>query len=211
MRTNADVARRLPAYDHRVNLHRNDGSMQIPVTVSFRHMQPSPAVEARARALAVRLDRYYDRITGCHIVIEAPPAHRHTGAPFAVKIDATMPGGVIHVDSQRDLRDEHADVYVAMRDAFHSVRRQLQDFARRTRGDIKRHETPERTGVVAEVDSAGGFGRIESDERLIYFHRNSVRDVRFEELRVGEHVSFVEEPGDRGPQAVVVRRAVPAC
>jgi hypothetical protein len=51
--------------------------MQIPVTVSFRHMHPSSAVEARARAPTVRLDRYYERITGCHVVIEAPPAHAH--------------------------------------------------------------------------------------------------------------------------------------
>jgi ribosome-associated translation inhibitor RaiA len=173
-------------------------------------MRPSAAVEARARTLAARLDRYYEHITSCRVVIEAPPAHRHKGVPFAVKIDVAVPGGTVHVDSQRDLREEHADVYVALRDAFDSVRRQLQDFARKMRGEVKHHEAPEQTGVVAEIDSAEGFGRIESEGRLIYFHRNSVRDDAFDRLSIGGRVAFVEEPGDLGPQALVVRQLASA-
>lgn len=135
--------------------------MDASVTVTFRHMQPSPALESRARALAVRLDRYCDCITSCHVVIEAPPAHRHKGAPFAVKIDVALPGSVVHVDSQRDLRVEHADAYVALRHAFNSARRQLQDIARIARGDVKHHETQESpiatirgTGLTEDSDGA---------------------------------------------------------
>jgi ribosomal subunit interface protein len=102
-------------------------------------MRTSPAVEARVREHVERLERFHDRITGCHVVVEAPPAHRNNGAPFDVRIDLTVPGGDIAVRSARAEHEEHVDVYVALRDAFDSARRLLQDYARERRGDIKQH------------------------------------------------------------------------
>jgi ribosomal subunit interface protein len=96
--------------------------MQTPLRITFRHMPSSPSVEARVRELVERLERFHDRITGCHVIVEAPPAHRNKGAPFDVKIDLTVPGGNIAVRSERAEHEEHTDVYVALRDAFDSVR-----------------------------------------------------------------------------------------
>ena len=42
--------------------------MQIPLQISFKNMDPSPAVEARIRAEAKKLDRFYDRILGCQVI-----------------------------------------------------------------------------------------------------------------------------------------------
>ena len=42
------------------------------------------------------------------------------------------------------------------------------------------------------------------DDRRIFFHRNSVIDGRFDELDIDSEVSFVEEMGDKGPQASTV-------
>lgn len=113
--------------------------MQTPLRITFRHMQTSPAVEARVREHVDRLERFHDRITGCHVVLEAPPAHRNKGAPFDVKIELTVPGGEIAIRSERAEHEAHTDVYVAMRDAFDIARRLLQDHARGHRVDIKRH------------------------------------------------------------------------
>jgi ribosomal subunit interface protein len=114
--------------------------MQTPLRITFRHMQPSSAVEAWVREHAERLERFYDRITGCHVVVEAPPAHRNKGAPFDVKIDLTVPGSELVVRSERAEHEAHQDVYVALRDAFDSARRVLQDYAREQRGDVKHHQ-----------------------------------------------------------------------
>lgn len=55
------------------------------------------------------------------------------------------------------------------------------------------------------LNSDEGYGRIETpDERLIYFHCNSVLDNAFDKLEVGSEVLFVEEMGERGPQASTV-------
>ena len=40
--------------------------MQTPLRIAFRHMPPSPAVEARVREHVDRLERFHSRITGCH-------------------------------------------------------------------------------------------------------------------------------------------------
>jgi ribosomal subunit interface protein len=99
--------------------------MQTPLRITFRHMEPSPAVEARVREHVAHLERFYERITGCHIIIEAPPAHRRHGAPFDVTVDLTIPGREVAVRTGRTEREAHADVYVAIRDAFDSIKRQL--------------------------------------------------------------------------------------
>ena len=177
--------------------------MQTPLRITFRGMEPSPAVEARVREHVDRLERFHDGITGCHVIVAAPPAHRHKGAPFDVKIDLTVPGGTVAVRSERAEHEAHMDVYVALRDAFDSARRLLQDFAREHRGDVKRHE-PAMLGTIEQIER--GFGRITTDDgRSVYFHRNSVHGVPFDSLSVGAVVEFEEEQGEQGTQAAAVR------
>ncbi len=49
---------------------------------------------------------------------------------------------------------------------------------------------------------AGDYGTItDSDGREIYFHRNSVVNADFDSLDIDSEVRFVEEVGDKGPQA----------
>jgi ribosomal subunit interface protein len=103
--------------------------MQTPLRLTFRHVGSSPAIEARVRDLTARLERFHDRIISCRVVIEAPPGHSSKGGPFTVKVEVTVPGGAINVNSAHALHPEHADVYVALRDAFDAVTRQLQDYA----------------------------------------------------------------------------------
>jgi ribosome-associated translation inhibitor RaiA len=107
--------------------------MQTPLQLTFRHLDPSAAVEERVRELVTHLERFHDRITGCHVVIEAPPAHRNKGAPFDVKVDLIVPGSRISVRSDRAEHPTHADVYVALRDAFDAAKRALKDHADRQR------------------------------------------------------------------------------
>ena len=116
--------------------------MQIPLQITFRHMGPSQAVEEKIREHVAYLERHFDRITGCRVVIDSPPAHRNKGGPFSVHIDITVPGKEIVVSSEREQRPEHTDAYVAIRDAFDAMQRQLDAHARRVRGEVKNHAEP---------------------------------------------------------------------
>jgi len=99
--------------------------MPIPLRIIFRHVDRSPALEARVRDLAGRLERFYDRITACRVTVEGPPAHHSKGGPYSIRIALAIPGGEINVNSRSQDGAGHHDVYVALRDAFDGAKRQL--------------------------------------------------------------------------------------
>ena len=114
--------------------------MTIPVQITFRHMETSPAVETRVRELADHLGVFSDRIQTCRVVVDSPHRHHHQGKVFAVKVQLVLPGEDVVVDMERPQRDGHDDVYVVLRDAFDAAKRQLQQRMASLRGDEKRHE-----------------------------------------------------------------------
>ena len=112
--------------------------MDIPVQISFRNMDASDAVAAKAREKAEKLETYFSRITSCRVMIEAPHRHNHKGKLYRVRIDLGVPGRPdIVVNQTQSDKHAHEDVYVAMRDAFEAAKRQLEDHARKLRPDDK--------------------------------------------------------------------------
>jgi ribosomal subunit interface protein len=108
--------------------------MKIPLQVTFRDMPSSDAVETRVREKADKLTRFYDRIVNCRVVIEMPQRHKHQGKLHSVRIDLSVPGAELVANHAQD-----EDVYVALRDAFAAITRQLEEFARKQRGEVKNH------------------------------------------------------------------------
>lgn len=106
--------------------------MKQPLEVRFLGLEPSPAVEAAAREKAAKLDQFRGDLMSCRVTIELAHKHKHQGHPFAVRIDATMSGRELCVD-----RAQHEDVYVALRDAFDGIKRQIEESAQRARGQVK--------------------------------------------------------------------------
>ncbi len=178
--------------------------MKLEVQVTFRDMEPSRGIEQAIREKAAKLDQFHDRITGCRVVVAAPHRHHHKGRLYNVRIDMTVPGGELVVNRDNSQATAHHDVHVAIRDAFNAARRQLQDYARRRRGEVKTHPAGG-AARVSKLFSAKGYGFIEtSDGREIYFHENSVVEG-FQRLTLGTRVRFTEEEGQKGPQASTVR------
>lgn len=109
--------------------------MQQALQITFREIERSDALEARIRENVSKLEQFYPRMIGCHVTVEQVQKHQAQGKLFNVRIDAQVPGGPIV--TTHDLSE---DVYVALRDAFGAVQRQLEDRVRRQRGDVKHHE-----------------------------------------------------------------------
>ena len=180
--------------------------MVLPLQITFRHMDPSPAVEASIREHAARLDRFADRIMACRVVVEAPHKHRWKGRLYDIRVDLTLPGEEIPVTRTGPQDHAHEDIYVAIRDAFDAAARLLEDHARRFRGDVKTHEPPLH-GTVARLFPYEGYGFIAlSDGNEIYFHKNSVTGAGFDKLEVGAEVRVSLQLGEseHGPQASTV-------
>ena len=105
--------------------------MPVPLQVTFRKMPPSPYVRARIKERADRLIRFHDRIVACRVVVEAPHRHHHKGKLYAIAVELKLPGGSLNSHRNPGGHHSHEDVYVAVRDAFDAVERQIQDFTRR--------------------------------------------------------------------------------
>lgn len=104
-------------------------------------MSPSPAVETEINARIEDLEQFFDRIIGIDVVVDLPARHSRQGNLFQVHIEISVPASPpIVVSHPHHDRPEHADVYIAIRDAFNAARRQLQDRAHKLRGDVKVHE-----------------------------------------------------------------------
>lgn len=175
----------------------------FPLTITFRDLESTPAIEGFVRRWASKLETAYDRIERCQVVIERPHQHRRQGQHYHVRVTLAVPGPDVEVSRDHALDGAHEDLYVAIRDAFRAARRQLEDHARRQRADVKTHVEPEH-GRVAYLDVEGEWGYLDAQGRQVYFHRNSVLDRAA--LAVGDEVRFTEEPGVKGPQATSVTR-----
>jgi hypothetical protein len=147
---------------HRQLRRWSDSDTVLPATLSplavqttFRHMPSSPAATKRVEAEVQKLHRYFQAISHCHVVIAAPHHHHRLGRTFSVHVELSVPGERLTVTHEhagrphpkdngapRKRADEdatHADLYVVLREVFDATRRRLEDYARRQRGDVKRH------------------------------------------------------------------------
>jgi cold shock CspA family protein/ribosome-associated translation inhibitor RaiA len=178
--------------------------MQRPVQINFHGLAHSDAVEQRIREKAAELERFSNRITGCHVTVEAQHRHHHTGNLYAVRIDLHMPNKQLVTGHVRPQDQAHEDLFVAIRDAFDAAARQLEDFERIRRGAVKHHEVPDH-GWVSRLYPEKGYGfvrRIDGSE--VYFHEHSLVDVDFRTLAIGHEVRITVVPGEKGPQASTV-------
>lgn len=113
----------------------------IPCKVDFKDVDTSPALTAAVQEQAEKLEKYFDRITSCHVVISHPHRNHNHGNTFHVNIILHVPGQEIVVNREPETNTNHEDPYQAVRDAFKAAKRQLQDHVQKMRHDVKFHET----------------------------------------------------------------------
>lgn len=170
--------------------------MKLPLQIQFHGLESSAALEAHAHDHVRKLEQFAQDITACRVTVEVEQKHQHQGRPFSVHIDLTLPGHELVVN-----RVQHEDAYIALRDAFDKLRRQLEDAVRRRRGEEK-HHAQTLHGEVVRVNVGEGFGFIRAgDGEEFYFNQDNVAGTPFRHVAVGAAVQFIPEDGPRGPQA----------
>lgn len=113
-------------------------------------MKHSDSIEANVIEKVQKLEQFSKEIISCSVVIEAPNKRHQHGNLFNVNIEVTLPGCDIVASKHSDQNHAHEDVFVAVRDAFNAVRRQLQDFVLKQCGEVKTHpESPH--GAIKEL------------------------------------------------------------
>jgi len=173
----------------------------IPLQITFRDLEKSEALEARIREQVDKLGQFYSGINSCRVTVAKLHKHQRQGHHFHVRIDIKTTDHELVAGREPDLHHADTDVYVAVRDVFKAMRRQLEDLVRKQQGQVKHHaQRPH--GHIVDISADRTSGRIESsDGRWLYFHRNSLMGEDLDKLQEGTPVYFIEDMGDEGPHA----------
>jgi hypothetical protein len=118
-----------------------------------------------------------------------------------------VPGKELVVRHDQNDVAEHEHLHVAIRDAFAAMAVELKRWKDQVKGEVKTLDGMLQ-GKVVEIHHDKDFGQIiATDNRLIYFHRNSVIDGNFDDLKPRDTVEMVVQTAesDIGPQASTVR------
>lgn len=185
--------------------------MQTPLEITFQHVEPTEDIKTLIEEKAGHLETFYDGITSCHVYVRAPHQSQRKGNLYELTIEVRVPGTELVV--RRDQSDvaEHEHLRVAVRNAFAAMAIELKRWKQQIKGEVKTLEG-QLQGKVAEIHHDKDFGQIiATDNRLIYFHRNSVIDGSFDELQPRDTVELVVQTkeSDIGPHASTVRRISP--
>lgn len=121
----------------------------LPLQITFRDVAPSDAVRARIEKRVEKLRQFHPRLEACRVVVSAPHHHHRHGRLYSVRIDVKAPQRSIVINREPSARQSHADVYVAIRDAFDALDRRIEDTARRRRGDVKAHAAKSQIRLTA--------------------------------------------------------------
>lgn len=173
----------------------------LPVQITIRDIPGSPALESHIRSKTNKLKQFYDRMISCRIVVEFEQKHKHRGKLYNVRIDVGVPGKELVVT-----RKSNEDVYIAIRDAFSALIRQLENHSHKRHGRVKTH-TDVMHGHIARLREDEGYGFIEGMDGIeYYFSVTNVRYPGFERLMIGDAVEYIPEPVNDGWQACHVVR-----
>jgi len=185
--------------------------MDRPLEIAFHGVDPSPSVEAEIREHVDRLDTRSGGLVGCRVSVEALHRQHQTGNVYEVHIVLSVRGRDLAVSREpQKAKERYArpDIHTAIRDAFKAAERQLLAYKEQLREDTTGPSAAAVTGQVTLIEPGQDHGFIlTSTGTQLYFHRDSVTNGRFKDLRQGDPDHYVEEAGDTGPVATKVRIA----
>lgn len=181
--------------------------MKVPLEYSVKGIEASDELRDLVREKVDQLERHYGGITSCHVYIRAPHQRHHKGNLFEITVEVRVPGHELVAKVHQNDAAVHEHLEVAVRDAFAAMARKIRTWKQKARGDVKDHEGPLQ-GRIAEINHEEGYGQIiATDQRLVYFHRNSVVGGSFDDLQPRDTVELVVQADESeiGPQASTVR------
>lgn len=176
--------------------------MDIPLELSFRHVDKTERVEAQIRDRADKLEQFHSRLISCRVAVEQPHTHQRSGNPYRVRIEVRVPPGHDLVVNARP-KDMHDSLERVISDAFQAMERQLKEQAERQRMEVKHHDVE--AALVIRLFRDQDYGFLKTPEaREIYFNRAAMVGQDWERLEIGTQVRFEESMGEMGPQATSV-------
>jgi hypothetical protein len=106
-----------------------------PITVTFRHLQPSRELVELVELEAQRLLEQR-RITTLRVTVDLPHRHRRKGTLYRVRLELLVPGRPVVVKAR------HPDLWTAVYKVFHAAQGALESYLGRKRVVRRRRWLP---------------------------------------------------------------------
>ncbi|HVE44138.1 MAG TPA: ribosome-associated translation inhibitor RaiA [Gammaproteobacteria bacterium] len=168
----------------------------LDTQITVHDIEHSPAVLANIQKRVDKLEQFYHRICSCRVAVQIPQKHKHQGKLFNIRVEVSVPGKILVATHKVD-----EDIYVAIRNAFNAMERQLEEYGRKRHGRVKTHQDVLH-GHVTRIMSNDGYGFIEgTDGNEYYFSLTNVSYPDFNQLYLGDAVEFMGEILSEGRHA----------
>lgn len=168
-------------------------------------MDRSPAVEDSIHKKIDELEQRFSHIMSCRVSVNFTSHRGNLGKLFEIHIVLTLPGKDISVSKASGHDHAHEDVYVAIRDAFSSALRMLDNRVEQMHDHRATNITLTMSGVVKRLFEEQGYGFIVTDDgKDVYFNKDSLTKSNWRELSVDQPVQFKQHEGDKGLYAMQI-------
>lgn len=172
----------------------------MDLRIESRNVGMTPRWKTEIEERMAGLQAGHDDIVHARVTLTKNPHHKMAKNVAEALVVLTLPGRQTITSRKEDKTFEEA-----IRAAFFSIDIELTKFRdKRATTEIRVPPVPLR-GVICKLFPQEGYGFIlQEGGGEVYFHRNAVHGMKFEELEDGREVAFNVEPGEKGPQATTV-------
>jgi cold shock CspA family protein/ribosome-associated translation inhibitor RaiA len=160
----------------------------------------TPRWKAEIEARMADLQAGHDDLIHGRVTLTKNRHHKKARRVAEAMVIVTLPGR--HTITARK---EEKTFEEAIRAAFSAVEIELRKYReKRASTEVRPSPVPLR-GVICKLFPLEGYGFIlKEGGGEVYFHKNALHGLKFEELEDGLGVAFNVEEGEKGPQATTV-------
>jgi cold shock CspA family protein/ribosome-associated translation inhibitor RaiA len=169
--------------------------------IESRNVKMTPRWETEIRARIADLQAGHDDLIHGRVALAKNPHHKKHKWVAEAFVGVTLPGR--HTITARK---EEKTFEEAIRAAFTAVEIELRKFReKRATTQVRTPPVPPLRGVICKLFPKEGYGFIlKEGGGEVYFHKNALHGLTFEDLEDGTEVVFNAEVGAKGPQATTV-------
>ena len=173
----------------------------MELEVESRHVGMTPRWKQEIEERMAALERGHDDLVHGRVTLTKNPHHKKAANVAEALVVVALSGR--HTITARK---ENKTFEEAIRKAFDAVGIELRKFReKRAKKEARTAPVPPLRGVVCKLFPREEYGFIlQEGGGEVYFHRNALQGLSFEDLEDGTEVAFNVEEGQKGPQATAV-------
>jgi len=175
----------------------------MELQIESRNVGMTPRWQTEIENRMADLQENYDDLIHGRVALTKNPHHKKSKNVAEALVVVTLPGR--HTLTSRK---EEKTFEEAIRAAFFSIDIELRKYHEKQASKEIRVPPISLRGVVCKLFLQEGYGFVlQEGGGEVYFHRNAVHGMEFDDLEDGTEVVFNREEGEKGPQATTVNPA----